>query len=128
MSVLLHLADRVLNRPLMIHPDKLTLIASILDGRIGIDSASLAGKDADNLKRITPAGSRFVGHFEPIDPKNPAAGRKPYRTTGDGVAIIPVLGSLVTGIYVTLQLLGRALGSASNRSSSRNCWPSVALP
>jgi signal peptide peptidase SppA len=94
-GLLLHIADRVLNRPLMLHPDKLTLIASVLDGRIGIDSSSLAAKDADHVKKSGPTGSRFVGQFEPIDPKSPGAGRKPYRTTADGVAIIPVIGSLV---------------------------------
>lgn len=95
MSVLAHIADRVLNRPLMIHPDKLTLIASILDGRIGIDASSLGGTAPEQLKKLAPSSSRYVGNFEPIDPKNLAAGRKPYRTTADGVAIIPILGSLV---------------------------------
>ena len=95
MTMLLHIADRVLNRPLMILPDKLSLIASVLDGRIGIDGSSLGSAEADYLKRAAPGASRFVGNFEPIDPKNPAAGRKPYRTTDAGVAIIPVLGSLV---------------------------------
>jgi signal peptide peptidase SppA len=95
MTLLLHIADRVLNRPLMILPDKLTLIASILDGRIGIDSSSLGGVEAEYLKKAAPGASRFVGNYEPIDPKNPGAGRKPYRTTPDGVAVIGVIGSLV---------------------------------
>lgn len=95
MSILLHIADRVINRPLMIHPDKLTLIASILDGRIGIDASPLGGAAPEQLKKIAPNSSRYVGSFELVDPKNPASGRKPYRTTADGVAIIPVLGSLV---------------------------------
>ncbi|RXG93038.1 S49 family peptidase [Bradyrhizobium zhanjiangense] len=108
MTVLYHIADRVLNRPLMIHPDKLSLIASILDGRIGIDSASLGAVEADYLKKAAPGSSRFVGNYEPNDPKNPAAGRKPYRTTADGIAIIAVMGSLVNrgawiGSYSGLQ-------------------------
>ncbi|WJR74919.1 hypothetical protein [Bradyrhizobium sp. NP1] len=94
MTKLAHIADRVLNRPLMIHPDKLSLIASVLDGRIGIDASSFADIEAEYLKQA-PDASRFVGQFEPNDPNNPAAGRKPYRTTADGVAVIPVLGSLV---------------------------------
>ncbi|RZM98729.1 peptidase S49 [Bradyrhizobium genosp. SA-3] len=108
MTVLYHIADRVLNRPLMIHPDKLSLIASILDGRIGIDSASLGAVEADYLKKAAPGSSRFVGNYEPNDPKNPAAGRKPYRTTADGIALITVMGSLVNrgawiGSYSGLQ-------------------------
>lgn len=95
MSVLLRIADRVINRPLMIHPDKLGLIASILDGRIGIDAASLGDGAPEQLKKINPSSSRFVGNFELVDTKNPAAGRKPYRTTAEGVAIIPVMGSLI---------------------------------
>jgi len=108
MTVLYHIADRVLNRPLMIHPDKLSLIASILDGRIGIDSASLGAVEADYLKKAAPGSSRFVGNYEPNDPKNLAAGRKPYRTTADGIALITVMGSLVNrgawiGSYSGLQ-------------------------
>jgi signal peptide peptidase SppA len=94
MTKLAHIADRVLNRPLMIHPDKLGLIASILDGRIGIDGADL-GKDVGDVYRDGPEASRYVGQFEAADPNDPKGGRKPYRTTADGVAIIPVLGSLI---------------------------------
>lgn len=94
MTKLAHIADRVLNRPLMIHPDKLTLIASILDGRIGIEAADLRDFSADQLAAL-PEASRYVGQFEASDPNDPKAGRKPYRTTADGVAIIPVLGSLI---------------------------------
>lgn len=93
---LFHIADRVVNRPLMILPDKLALIASVLDGRIGIDAAALEFTetvDAD-LTRPAPAGSRFVEQ-QAVDPNNPRAGYKPYKTTAEGVAIIPVLGSLV---------------------------------
>lgn len=109
MTYLAHIADRVLNRPLMIHPDKLAVIASVLDGRIGIDGASLVGPEADYLKKIAPGSSRFVGQFEPNNLKNPGAGRKPYRTTADGVAIIPVMGSLVNR--------GAWIGSYSGMSS-----------
>jgi signal peptide peptidase SppA len=94
MTHLAHIADRVLNRPLMILPDKLSLIASLLDGRIGIDATAFGEVEAD-LQRHAPDASRFVGQFEPNDPNNPAAGKKPYRTTPEGVAVIPVIGSLV---------------------------------
>ena len=38
MTVLAHIADRVLNRPLLITPDKAQVILSVLSGRIGISS------------------------------------------------------------------------------------------
>jgi ClpP class serine protease len=94
MTKLAHIADRVLNRPLMILPDKLSLIASVLDGRIGIDAKGFEEIEADYLKSA-PDMSRFVGQFEANDPNNPAAGKKPYRTTPEGVAVIGVVGSLV---------------------------------
>ncbi|MCK1493468.1 S49 family peptidase [Bradyrhizobium sp. 180] len=108
MNALYHIADRVLNRPLMIHPDKLSLIASILDGRIGIDASSLVADEVGRHKKAAPAASQFVGQYDFIDRKNPAAGRKPYRTTADGIALISVLGSLVNrgawiGAYSGLQ-------------------------
>jgi hypothetical protein len=86
MTMLLHIADRVLTRPIMILPDKLTLIASILDRRIGIVGSSFGDIEAEHLKAV-PDASRFVGQFEPNDPGNPAAGKKPYRTTPEGVAV-----------------------------------------
>lgn len=94
MSVLAHIADRVLNRPLMILPDKLAVIASVLEGRIGIDAAGLADMK-QNVAKAAPVASQYVGEFEPLDPRNPRGPRKPYRTTPDGIAIIQILGSLV---------------------------------
>lgn len=90
MTQLAHIADRVLNRPLMILPDKLSLIASVLEGRIGIDAEGLG---ADSGLAI-PDASRHVGVFEP-DPNSSTGAKKPYRTTSDGVAVIPIIGSLV---------------------------------
>jgi signal peptide peptidase SppA len=96
MTKLAHIADRVLNRPLMILPDKLSLIASVLAGRIGIDAAALADKPTvEGAVELQPEASRFVGEYQLNDPDNPRAGRKPYKQTSDGVAVIPVLGSLV---------------------------------
>lgn len=83
MSTLLRIADRVLNRPLMILPEKLAVIAQILEGRINID--------ASELREIaTPDASQFVGSALSEDGKT----RKNYRVE-KGTAIIPVLGSLV---------------------------------
>lgn len=100
MTKLAHIADRVLNRPLMILPDKLAMIASVLDGRINIDATEIRAREislpeADALMGTGPEASRYVGQFEASDPNDPKSPRKPYRTTAEGVAIIPVIGSLV---------------------------------
>lgn len=88
MTHLAHIADRVLNRPLMIMPDKLAIISSVLEGRIGVEAV------APTADVPVPDASRHVGSFE-IDPASSTGGKKPYRTTADGTAIIPVIGSLV---------------------------------
>jgi signal peptide peptidase SppA len=99
-KLLVHIADRVLNRPLMIHPDKLALISSILEGRIGIDPTEFKDMDIDAAFRdAKPDASRFVGSRVGIDGRSV----KPY-SVQDGVAIIPVIGSLVNrgawlGVY-----------------------------
>ncbi|WP_315768226.1 S49 family peptidase [Bradyrhizobium sp. SZCCHNR2012] len=82
-NVLMHIADRVLNRPLMILPDKLALIASILEGRIGIDATELKDLAA------SPEASRFSGSYIGADGNG-----RVYRVD-KGVAMIQVLGSLV---------------------------------
>ncbi|WP_315705050.1 MULTISPECIES: S49 family peptidase [unclassified Bradyrhizobium] len=82
-NVLVHIADRVLNRPLMILPDKLALIASVLEGRIGIDATEL--KDL----ALSPEASRFSGSYIGADGNG-----RVYRVD-KGVAMIQVLGSLV---------------------------------
>jgi ClpP class serine protease len=105
----------------MILPDKLALISSVLGGRIGIDASDLKAVSTEGLIP-TPDESRFVGTFEPVDPENPRAGRKPYRTTSDGTAIIPIIGSLVnrgsfmdvlSGI-LSYEILKRDIGMAAS--------------
>lgn len=85
--MLIHVADRVLNRPLLITRDKAQVILSVLAGRIGINA---------------PEASRFEGEQEPardsdgnikVDIEGYAV-PKPYRTA-KGVAIITITGSLV---------------------------------
>jgi capsid assembly protease len=85
MSILIRIAERVLNRPLMILPDKLALIASVLEGRIGIDATELR-----ELAQRAPDASRFTGSHISEDGRRV----KHYRVE-KGVAMIPVLGSLV---------------------------------
>jgi signal peptide peptidase SppA len=107
MTSLIHIADRVLNRPLMILPDKLALIATVLEGRIGIDASEFKEKDFEAMLREGPSASRFVGDAERVDPNNPRSQIK--YTVSNGVAIINVLGSLVNR--------GAWLGAASGMTS-----------
>lgn len=84
MSFLANLADRVLNRPLLIMPDKAEVILSVLGARIGVDA---------------PRGDRFVG--DSVEAVEGGLKSLPYRKTGDGVAVISIVGSLVNrGAYI----------------------------
>ena len=78
MSQLVMIADRVLNRPLLITRDKAQVIMSVLAGRIGISS---------------PEASRFEGSAIETD-ETGRTNVKPYRIA-NGVGIITVTGSLV---------------------------------
>ncbi|SFO25851.1 signal peptide peptidase SppA [Bradyrhizobium sp. Ghvi] len=84
MSSLFHIADRIVNRPLMILPEKLALIASVLEGRIGVDATEL-----QEIAQAAPDASRFVGTTLGRD------GRSKAYQVQQGVGMIPVLGSLV---------------------------------
>lgn len=84
MTFLAHIADRALNRPLLLTPDKAAVLVGVLAGRIGIGPLD-GGVEA----------SRFEGEA-PL--RRDAAGRpvefEPFRVS-DGVAIITITGSLV---------------------------------
>lgn len=75
--ILVHLADRVIGRPLLIHPTKAEVVLHVLQGRIPIDGA---------LAPLGPEANRFMGS------RTKTSGTA---TVADGVAIIPVIGSLV---------------------------------
>jgi signal peptide peptidase SppA len=76
---LAQIAGRVLNRPLLLHPDKADLILHVLQGRIGIEP----------LQEITPETNRFIGTYRR---DNGGVGSMRVET---GVAILPIVGSLV---------------------------------
>lgn len=78
---MIHIADRVLNRPLLLDPAKATIVLDVLAGRIGV-----AGPD---LSALPAEASRFRGSSRGAD-----GAVRPYNTEG-GVAIIPIVGSLV---------------------------------
>lgn len=78
MPTLIHIADRVLNRPLLVTRDKAQVILQVLAGRIGINS---------------PEASRFEGSQYERDADGNIRGR-PYKVA-NGVGIITITGSLV---------------------------------
>jgi signal peptide peptidase SppA len=78
-ALLARIADQVLNRPLLVTPDKAQIILAVLGGRIGI-------------------GEPGVNRFEGSDVERDTTGRvvklKPYRVA-NSVAIVTITGSLV---------------------------------
>jgi signal peptide peptidase SppA len=82
---LLRLSERLLNTPLLIHPAKAQIILGVLSGRIGLD----AGLFNDEEGGEGPEASRFVGSTRRAD------GSASLSRTVEGVAIIPVLDTLV---------------------------------
>lgn len=76
---LTQIASRVLNRPLLLHPDKVELVLHVLQGRIGLDRMGALGSDAN----------RFVGSYRRQD------GQSGTLRIQNGVAILPIVGSLV---------------------------------
>lgn len=79
MTSLIHIADRVLNRPLLVTRDKAQLVLSVLAGRIGVNA---------------PEASRFEGSSI-VEDDNGARRSVPYRVTREGVGIVTITGSLV---------------------------------
>lgn len=94
MNLLAHIADRVIGRPLLLHPAKAELIASVLATRIGVDPIidpkawSALANDFTMPMNERPAMNRMVG--EPV-----TSGRAVLYRRIDGVAVVPVVGTLV---------------------------------
>jgi signal peptide peptidase SppA len=82
---LLRLSDRLLNTPLLIHPAKAQIILSLLSGRIGLDASLFTAEDGMDA----PEANRFTGSARRAD------GSTSMMRTADGVAIVPVLDTLV---------------------------------
>ena len=82
---ILRLSDRLLNTPLLIHPAKAQIILGALSGRIGIDAELFSVDDTVE----SPDANRFTGSSRRAD------GSSSMMRTADGVAIIPVLDTLV---------------------------------
>jgi len=82
---LLRLSHRLLNTPLLIHPAKAEIILGALSGRIGLDASLFETEEGLDA----PDASRFVGSARRAD------GSTSMTRTADGVALIPVLDTLV---------------------------------
>lgn len=79
-NLLLHVAERALNRPLLLHPDKAMIVHDVLSGRIGTEAFIAApSPDANRLtaERLI-GGGEYTGLYERA-----------------GTPVVPVVGSLV---------------------------------
>lgn len=121
MTILFRIAERALNRPLLIHPDKVPLLLGVLEGRIPVGDIAALRAEADGhiaampaaaqtiMRGPAPQSSRFVGSADDVDPLTGQRSKLAYRRTENGVAIIPVLGTLINR--------GAWLGSNSGETS-----------
>jgi signal peptide peptidase SppA len=79
--ILMHIAERVLNRPLLMHPAKAEIILHVLEGRLPLGGSG--------LEPLSPDANRFLGSSTRPD------GRERKYRVRDGTAIVPIVGSLV---------------------------------
>lgn len=86
MTYLAHIADRALNRPLLITPEKAQVVLTVLGQRIGVDAPSADRFEGDHFERDEDG--------EIIRDARGYAKYVPYRVK-DGVAVISIVGSLV---------------------------------
>ncbi len=111
-SNMLHYISRAIERPLMIMPEKLAVIAQVLEGRIGIDASGLQELvDQKMLAYVSkPQANRFEGDLQTTEGESlkRRVSVKPYKVKGN-TAIISVVGSLVNR--------GAWLGSYSGMTS-----------
>lgn len=121
MTLLLRIAERALNRPLLVHPDKLPIILDVLHGRIPLGDVSEARRIAEAhidampsaaqavMRGPLPGASRFVGSVEDDDPQTGKKRMLPYRRTAEGIAVVTITGSLINR--------GAFIGASSGETS-----------
>src|SRR6266404_8537737 len=131
MTMLARIAERVLNRPLLVHPDKLPIVIGILEGRIPLgDISDLRRAAESNIDQMPdaaraimrgphPGASRFVGDSAERDANGRAVSNLPYRRTSEGVAVITITGSLVNR--------GAWIGSDSGETSYEGIKHQIAV-
>jgi capsid assembly protease len=109
-SLLAHVADRFLNTPLLLQPRKAAAIASVLGDRIGLDAGSV-----DALARSLPPLPKME--------RAPAAGSSEYRRTDTGVAVVAIIGTLLSrssGIDAYSGLLGYDAVKSAVKTAARD--------
>lgn len=87
MTLLAHIADRALNRPLLITPDKAAVIVGVLSGRIGLGSPDASRFEGEQPLQVDDQGRAKTGRYG-------EAAREPFLLSS-GVGIITITGSLV---------------------------------
>jgi hypothetical protein len=132
MTLLTRIAERVINRPLLVHPDKLPIVLGVLEGRIPLGDLSdlrrMAEAHIDAMPNAAqtimrgphPGASRFVGDSAERDANGRAVGSLPYRRTSEGVAVITITGSLINrGAWVGRIPVKPPMRASSTRSRLR---------
>jgi signal peptide peptidase SppA len=90
MNMLMRIADRALNRPLLITPDKAEVIISVLSGRIGVSSPEASRFEGDSLDRDENGNLQIITNND----GQRQIKKKPYNVSGS-TAIITITGTLV---------------------------------
>ena len=88
-----HLAGRVFGVPLLIQPQKLSVILQAIGPRLGLPAGDIEidGLGMPVVARMTPPDDLD----DPDEMDDAACGQKPYLVTPDGIAVIGVSGTLV---------------------------------
>src|SRR5450759_10808 len=87
-----HLAGRVFGVPLLIQPQKLSVILQAIGPRLGLGPAEI---EIEGLGAPVVARMPLDGEDDPDEMDDAARSQKPYLVTPDGVAVIGVSGTLV---------------------------------
>jgi signal peptide peptidase SppA len=87
-NLLPHLAARVFGVPLLIQPEKLTVILEAIGPRLGLREPVL-------IEGVAPVVAVPIDPEEPDEDDLVPAGRKPYPVSPDGIAVITISGTLV---------------------------------
>jgi len=94
-SPLIHVASLVFNTPLAIFPEKLEVILRAVGPRLGLDEAALCDLiDSGALQSGAHPADHAARIQAQMDDDDDAAA-KPYKLTPEGVAVIPIRGTLM---------------------------------
>lgn len=86
-TLLARIADRALNRPLLVTPEKAQVILQVLGGRIGVDGPSADRFEGDQIERDDKGNIVRDAWGDPKPAK--------YATIDGSIAVVSIVGSLV---------------------------------